>query len=215
MADQSFAITISRRLGSGGAYLGFLLARRLHIRLLDRTILHKTAKELGLPRASLQAQEDRPQSFLDRTLMCLALGAPEAPYVPPLDLPVYSRDLFEVEARTIRQLLERTSAVVIGRGGFIALKDRPRTLHIQLHAPLAFRVQRVLERHQAPDRAAALTLLEQSDRARSAFLKDVGGLDWRDSTPFDLCLDTSRLGFETCVDLVQTAVASLCRTPEA
>lgn len=209
MAETPFAVTISRKLGSGGAFLGHLLARRLRIRLLDRVILHQAARELGMSHASLEAQEDRPQGFFERTLMCLAMGAPDAPYVPPLDLPVYSRDLFEVEARTMRRFLDQASAVVIGRGAFIALKGRPATLHVQLHAPLEFRVKRILERDQAPSRAEAFALCEQSDRARAAFLREVGGVDWRDSSNFDLCLDTSRLGFETCADLVTAALESL------
>ena len=43
------AITISRQTGSGGTYIGFLAAKKLGFRYLDREILQQAAKELGVP----------------------------------------------------------------------------------------------------------------------------------------------------------------------
>ena len=47
------AITISRQLGSGGAYIGQQIAKKLDIYYADREILSKAAKQLGINPSTL------------------------------------------------------------------------------------------------------------------------------------------------------------------
>lgn len=126
------AITISRMLGSGGTRIGLSVARQLGWRFCDGRILRQAAQELNMPLASLREQEEHSCSFLEYLLTMSAFASPEVPYTPPPDLPVYSKDIFEVESGIMRRLVERESAVLVGRGGFIALKDRPTTLHLRI-----------------------------------------------------------------------------------
>ncbi len=193
------AITISRSLGSGGTEVGFLLARQLGWRFCDRTILRQAAQALGLTCASLGPQEERHSGFLERLLSTMTLATPEAPYTPPLDLPVYSRDLFEVERDIMRQVVWQYPAVLVGRAGFVALKDHPQALHVRIVAEMPFRAQFLVGRGKAPDLAAARRLIEDSDRNRAAFVRGLTGRDWNDPGNFQLVLDSSRLGLEGCM----------------
>jgi len=193
------AITISRSLGSGGTEVGFLLARKLGWRFCDRTILRQAAQVLGLTSAGLGPQEERYSGFLEQLFSLMTLATPEAPYTPPLDLPVYSRDLVEVERDIMRQIVRHYPAVLVGRGGFVALKDHPLALHVQIVADMAFRTQFLVDRGKAPDLEAARRLIEESDRNRGDFIRRITGLDWNDPRPFHLVLDSSRLGLGGCV----------------
>jgi cytidylate kinase len=202
------AITISRTFGSGGTEVGFLVARQLGWRFCDRSILRQTAQTLGLSSASLRYQEERRCGFLDRLLSLIAITSPEVPFIPPLDMPIYSRELFEVERNVMRCLVNNAPAVLVGRGGFVALKDRPATLHVRIQADLPFRMQFLVDRGKAADLESARKAIELSDRNRAAFIREVSGLDWFDPRLFDLVLDTSRDGIEACsVRLVEEAMA--------
>lgn len=209
------AITVSRTLGSGGAYIAYRVAQRLGWRCCDRTILRTAAESLGLEPSDLDRQEERPENFLDRLLRMLPLASPEVPYVPPADLPVYCAELFGRERLVMQELLASGPAVIVGRGGFIALKDRPATLHVHIKASLDFRIHRLLKTGMAASADAARQALAASDRDRSAFIKAISGRSWDDPRNFDLVLDASQAGLEGCEAAILAAAEHLERVPHA
>ena len=196
------AITISRSLGSGGTEVGFLVARQLGWRFCDRRILRQAAQAAGLTPASMGLKEERFCGFLEHLMSVIAVASPETPYTPPPDLPVYSADLFQLERGIMRKLLQHHPCVLVGRGGFLALKDHPRALHVSIRAELAFRIRFLMERGKAPDPEAAQRAIKISDRNRAAYIRGLSGQDWNDPKPFQLVLDTSRDGLQACADRI-------------
>lgn len=203
-ADLSYhpAITISCTLGSGGAAVGVLVARQLGWRFCDRHILRQTALALDLPVASLPDQDERSIGFLEQLLNFTAFAPPDVPYAAPLELPVYSQELFNVESQVMRGLVEYESAVLVGRGGFIVLKDRPATFHVRIQASLGYRIQHMLETGRAPDAKAALRTIHSSDQNRTAFFRRVAGIDWNDPGHFHLVLDAGESNPHACAELI-------------
>ena len=63
----------------------------------------------------------------------------------PTERPVYDRDLFVLESKIIHAIVDKQNAVIMGRGGFHVLKDRPKTVHLFIHAPRDYRVERVMK----------------------------------------------------------------------
>jgi hypothetical protein len=200
------ALTLSRSLGSLGTEVGFLAARQLGWHFCDRRILRLAAEALGQPVASVAHQEEHPCGFMEQISRIFAFGSPEAPYTPPLELPIYGRDLYELERKLILRMVEHAPSVIVGRAGFIALKGRPDTLHVRVKADRPFRIKALLDKRQAPTPEAAARALDLSDRNRAAFIREISGLDWQDTRPFDLVLDTSRDGIDGCVRQIVEAV---------
>jgi len=198
---QHPAITISRTLGSGGSLIGYHLAQRMGWRYLDRRVLRKTAEALGLAVGDLD-NEERPDSFFTRFLLMLGSASPEAPYAPPVEIPMYGQDIFEEQRLIMAKLLEQAPAVLVGRGGFVAFRGRPATLHVHVRADLDFRIKRLIEIGKAGSPAAAERILRQSDRDRGAFIREISGLDWQDPRNFDLVVDPGRDGFRACEDRI-------------
>lgn len=196
------AITLSRSFGSGGTEVGLRVARQLGWRFCDRRILRQAAQNLGLPVERLRCQEERPCGFFEQLLRLTAFATPEVPFVPPFERPVYSRELFQVEGSVMRRLADAEPSVLIGRGGFMALKDRPATLHVRIHADRDHRVRFLLEHGKAADENAALRLLHDADQAREGFFTLIGCPDWHATGAFDLVLDAGTLGMETCAQRV-------------
>jgi len=205
------AITLSRSFGSGGTQVGFLAARQLNWRFCDRRILSQAARALGIPIERLANQEERPSGFLEQLLNLTAFASPEVPYTPPLELPIYSRELFEAERSVMLHLLDRAPAVIVGRGGFFALNDRPNTLHVRIQADVAYRARYLVEYGYAPHVDAAQEMVVKSDRNRSAFIREISGREWADPQNFDLVLDISRIGLEGCATQVVEAAKHHCK----
>src|SRR5260370_7657476 len=76
-------ITISRQMGTGGSYIGQLIAQRLGLKYVDREVLHLAAEEFGCDEETVAAHSERATSFWERILGGLSLGAPDSPSNPP------------------------------------------------------------------------------------------------------------------------------------
>jgi cytidylate kinase len=139
---------------------------------------------------------------MDTLLRAFSLGTPETAYTPSLTRPVYDKDLFTLESGIIRQVADRYSAVIAGRAGFHVLRERPEAIHIFIHAPVEFRIQRVMQVQHITDARQARAKVEESDRTRSKFIRDMAGVDWTDARNFHLCIDAGFVGFDTSADMI-------------
>lgn len=197
------AITVSRSLGCGGTEIGFRVARELGWHFCDRRILRLAADATGQSAARLETQEEHPCGFMEQMKNMFAFGSPEAPYtMPSLGMPLYSRDLFDLERRLMLKMVRHAPSVLVGRGGFVALKGRPDTLHVSIDADPAWRMQSLVARGKAPDLDAARKAVAVSDRARAAFIRAIAGVDWHDPRVFHLMLDVSSSSIVACAATV-------------
>jgi cytidylate kinase len=195
-----FVITISRQVGSGGAYLGKRLASRLNVLYVDREIVRQAAKELKMPVKSLEARDEKLTPFWQSLLESYVDITP-TPYVPPpLHLPP-DRKLYRTESDIITRIAQRRSAVIVGRGAYYVLRQHPRRLSILLHADIAFRQKRVQElSHVSAEEA--LKLIESVDKERERYLHALTGQTCMDARHYHLSLDTSLVGLEAAEEII-------------
>lgn len=122
-------ITIARSYGSGGRTLGKLLAEELGINCYDREILRMASDDSGINEALFgQTDEKLKKSPLFRI-------ARKNPYkggvIPPESADFVSDDnLFNYQAKVIRELAEEESCIIIGRCADYVLKDDPNVLRL-------------------------------------------------------------------------------------
>ena len=207
MERQRVVVTVSRQLGSGGSYIADGVAKELGIPFVDREILRQAAKELGQDDEVVEAYEERSSSLVERLVNVLSLGTPEHPYLPPSERPVYDRDLFVLESRIIKSIVDDHDAVIIGRGASYVLRDRPEATHVFIHAPIAFRAERLMKaKKNIKGLAEARAAVEESDRRRSRFFKDMVGTVWTDARNYHLCIDSSVVGIDESVKIVVDVV---------
>ncbi len=196
-------ITIARTFGSGGAAVGRLLASRLGFHYADRVVLTLAAKRLGLAELELSLREERIQSFWDEIRDVFALGSVEGGYTPPpLDI-VSDREIFAQESRIMRSLTERHDCVVIGRGGCFVFKDHPKAVHVFLHAPLRDRVARVMQVHGVTTEKEARRMIDDYDRARSAFRAKLTAEDPGAAANYHLCINTGGVALEQVAEIIR------------
>lgn len=196
---RPLAITLSRQMGSGGAYIGKQLAQRLGFHYHDRETIAKAVEAYSASDEDAASREERFQSMWNTYLTFNTFSMEN--YQPPL-LPFPTPfDMLSIESKVIGQLAEKDASVIVGRAGFHALREHPNHVAIFLHANGDFRRQRIrqlynLSEEDARDRVA------ESDRDRSSRIHEVSGRKWTDARPFDLCIDTCRVGIDKTVDLI-------------
>jgi len=208
--DTSFTtvITIARELGSGGSYVARQVAKRLGYAYIDRQILQQAARELGLEESELERRNERLQSFWDKLITVLAIGAPGHVYAPPPRW-VSDEKLVECERRLICELAVKGPCVVLGHGAFHLLRGKARLLNVLIHAPLSFRIQRVISIYGADDEREAARIIDRSDNERTRYIRFFTGLDRFDARNYHIAIDTAMVDFATAEEIITSAASNL------
>lgn len=200
--DKTIAIAITRQMASGGSYIGHSVARRLGFRYVDGEVLYRAAKVMGVKVNELSGLDGRIPGIVESIVRSFSFGTPETAYVPLSSRLIYDDDLLEVEAGVIREIAGSDNAVILGRGGFHLLKGHPGLVSVFVHAPLEFRVKRLMECQHITDAGRARAEIEESDRSKGKYIRRLTGTEWTDATNYHLCVDTAQVSFPDAVDMV-------------
>ena len=204
MRDKSkIVITVSRQIGSGGAYIGKQLAQQLNILYMDREILNQAAKQLSVLsdlETELENMDEKVPTFWESVLQLNRYSNTDS-YIPPQLFVPTSEELFRVEEEIIRRTADESPAVIIGRCGSYILRDHPDHVSIFLYADAEFRSKRLSRLYDVP-RDAADKLILQSDTERAHYHHRLTGKEWADASQYDLCVDTGRAGIDNTVKLI-------------
>lgn len=193
-------VTIARRMGSGGSYVGQGIAQRLGLKYIDREVLHLAAESLGVEASALEPNCERISSFWERFFGGLTFGPPETTYAPPPLRTYTDRELFERQVEILRQIAAHEDCVIVGYGGAYVLPRHPRMVNFYFHAPLEFRLRRIMELYKIADRERARQLIADSDETRQRYFKQMIGRDWACADNYHLSVDTSMLPLPELID---------------
>jgi cytidylate kinase len=203
-------VTVSAPYGAGGSVVGPALASRLGVPFVDRAVPTEVASRLDLSVAEAIERDDTAPHGIARVFAAFArvpavgLG-PVGSYGAP-ELTTDDQFVAETE-KVIRGLASSGGgAVVLGRAGAIVLADEPGALHVRLTGPLEARLAQAAEM-EGLDPGEALRRQRASDGARRAYVRTFYGRDPEDVSLYHLVLDSTRLSFDRCVDLIAAAVA--------
>ncbi|HEY3282094.1 MAG TPA: cytidylate kinase-like family protein [Armatimonadota bacterium] len=208
-------VALSRQLGSGGSQVGQQIASRLGFRYADREILRQAAEALGTNEEELAGQEERICPLWERLLCVFSPAGPDAAYIPPPPGPPSDARIFTAESEIIRGIADREDCVIVGRGAGYVLRDHPGVVRVLLHAPVEFRIRRVMEVYGVATPDEARSMVEQSDRAREQFRKQMTGADGLRATNYHLCLDTSSIPLPEVTDLAVDLVRRMRKAARA
>jgi cytidylate kinase len=106
--------------------------------------------------------------------------------------------------KVIREIAEHGHAIIVGRGGIAITRDMPRSLHINLHAPLEWRAVRISERENCSIEMARQRCIEM-DKKREEFKNYFQGKG-TDYTWPDLTLNCMTLSTDEIVEIIIRAV---------
>ncbi|MBN1951120.1 MAG: cytidylate kinase-like family protein [Bacteroidales bacterium] len=102
--------------------------------------------------------------------------------------------------RVIRNIACEGNAVIVGRGGVAITRDIPLSLHINLEAPLEWRVLRISEKQNLSLEEAEKYAMDV-DKKRKQFREYFEGKN-TDYTQFDLTLNTMTLSVDEIVRII-------------
>lgn len=192
---DNIVITIARQYGSGGKTVGQMVAEELGIPFYSRDILRLASEDSGINEALFGEADEKLKKV---PFFKSSKAAYDGDLIPPeSDDFVSDKNLFNYQAKIIKQLAERESCVIVGRCADYVLKDFPNVMSVFVYADEQFCFDRAMERNSMTPKEME-KYIAKVDKYRGDYYKYYTGQDWTDARNYDLCLNCGVLGFEKC-----------------
>ena len=198
-------ITLSAPYGAGGSQIGPAVAERLGVPFVDRAIPTGVAERLAVPLREAIDRDESIGSWLMRALLSFGQVTPVLAGATPVPESLLSDDAFrQATEQVLREHAAGEGAVILGRAGAIVLRDQRHALHVRLTGSQQARIEQGM-RLGGVDRATADRHLEETDRARQAYVHHFYRCDARDPAHYHLVIDSTALPLDACADLIVLA----------
>ena len=197
---DNFVVTITRICGSGGSIIANLLAKQLNIKVYDKELLKLASDDSGInERLFAMVDEDTKKSILYKVSKRVYNGE----LIPPESNDFTSNDnLFNYQAKVLKELAKENSYIVIGRGADYVLRDNKNVIKIFVHANNEECILREMKR-LGMERKEAEEWINKTNIYRGIYYRYHTGQKWRDAENYDLILNTSRFSYDECVEIIK------------
>ncbi len=196
---NNYVITIARTCGSGGSYVGEELKKKLGINLYEQDILQIASEDSGIS-MELFARSD--EELKKNPLFRFSRYIYRGDLIPPSSSEFTSEEnLFNYQAKVLKELADKESYIVIGRCADFVLDGMTNLIRVFICADKDDRINTESERlhvslHKAKER------IDKVDRKRDEHYRYFTGHDREDMTNYDICLNTSVMSYEKCADAI-------------
>lgn len=177
---KNIVITISRQYGSGGKTIGAMLAKDLGINCYSREILRMASEDSGINERLFGMSDEK----IRHAGWFRILNRPyDGELLPPEDKGFTSDDnLFNYQAKIIKNLAAKESCVIVGRCADYVLQDYPNVMSVFIHADKKFCLDRSMERHSMTEKEMQ-KFIEKTDAYREIFTAIIPGMSgWTQET---------------------------------
>lgn len=179
-------ITIAREYGSGGRYVGRLVAQKLGIKFYDKDIMVKLAEKTGLSLDYIESNEQKRDNIANISSNIAGLTTQD--------------NLYLEESKLIKSL-SSSSCVIIGRCADDILKDEKNILKVFIYSDMDDKIKRVTT-HYNIDKKNALKEIKRINKLRSNHYKHYTGKNWGMPDNYDLCINSDLLGVEKTAEII-------------
>lgn len=196
-------ITIGRQFGSAGREIGYKVADYFGIKLYDREMLARAAKESGICEEIFESHDEKPtNSFLYSLVMdTYSMGYSGSAYA---DMPI-NHKVFLAQFDAIKKIADEGPCILVGRCADYALESYDNVVSVFIHADLDARIRRIARIHDITD-AKAKDMIIKTDKRRSSYYNYYSNKKWSSSESYELCLNSSKLGVEGTAKVIEQYV---------
>lgn len=197
---EKVVITIARQYGSGGRTIGQMLSKELGIHYYDKELLKLASEESGIHERLFAGVDEK---LKNSPLLRITKKIYQGQLIPPESEDFTSMEnLFNYQAKVIKELAEEESCIIIGRCADYVLRDYDNVLSVFIHAPEDYCIEQARQKLSMPDREIK-KFIQKTDKERRDYYRHYTGREWTDARNYDLCLDSSKLGMERCIEEIQ------------
>lgn len=191
--EKQLIIALAREYGSGGRVIASELAKKYGIKLYDSNLIEIVAKEKNGNFEQFKKYDEKARNiFLSRTVNDFS-NSPED---------VIAQMQFDYLKK---QAENGESFIVLGRCGSYVLRDYPNLIRIFITGDMPQKIERIAEIENLDEQTAEKAVIKFNKR-RKAYHNYYSKEKWGDSRYYDLTINTSKIGYDNTVDLIDQYV---------
>ena len=197
--NKNVVITIGRQFGSGGRYVGRLLAEKLGVPFYDKELLSEAAKNSGICEEIFEEHDEKPTRSL---LFSLVTGMQSHMAAGNfyMDMPL-NHKIFLAQFDAIRRIASEGSCVIVGRCADYVLRENPDAVSIFVKGDMDSKIARAVK-YYGIEEDKAEERIRKADKQRASYYNYYATATWGDVDNYDLVVDTGVLGVEGAVELI-------------
>lgn len=181
---KHIVVTIAREYGSGGRFVGKLLADKLGVKFYDKELINLAAIESGLSREYIINSDQKKKNL----------------YANNND-----DKLFIAESKIIKKIAKEESCVIVGRCADYILKNNKDVVKVFLYSDDDSKIKRTVKYYNISN-DKALKTINKINKERSRHYKFYTGREWKNLDNYDLMLNVDKNGVEETANLIYTLV---------
>lgn len=189
-SKDNVIITIAREYGSGGRYVGKLVAEKLGLKFYDKDLIKIVSDESGLSASYIEANEQNIHGNL--------LSSFNTQYYNNLS---NDDNLFIAESKAIKGIAEKGSCVIVGRCSNNILKDNKNVINIFLYSDDENKVKRAVKYYGLNEKDA-LKEINRINKNREKHFNYYTHEKWRELSNYDLSINVDKLGVEKTANMI-------------
>lgn len=181
---KTVVVTISREYGSGGRYVGQLLAEKMGIPFYDKELISLSAKESGLSTDYIEQIDEKNSSMKFEN----------------------NNDdrLYIAESKVIKNLA-KSSCVIVGRCADAILKEQKNVVKVFLYSDDKSKEKRAVKYYHI-DLKNASKYIKEVNQERAKHYEYYTNQDWYDFSHYDLCMNVDILGVEETAEQIKNFI---------
>lgn len=191
---MNFVVTIGREYGSGGRFIGKLLAEKLGVKFYDNELLSEASKESGLSETVFENYDEKKEDIL---------GAGIGMFSYEMSL---GQKVFLAEVETIKNLSKTESCVIVGRCSDYVLRNHENVVNIFISAPMEDKIKRAVTYYGIKEEKAE-SQIKKINKRRRAYYNYYTDREWGRASNYDLCVNSS-IGIDQTVDVICAFIKS-------
>lgn len=192
-------ITIAREMGSGGRTIGKMLSEDLGIKYYDKDLIKLASEDSGINERFFGLVDEKLKgSFLRKG------GVYKGELLSPDHRDFTSdQNLFNFQAKIIKQLADKEPAVIVGRCADFILSDKRDVVKVFVYSNMETAVKNVVDMYGVSEKEAQ-KIIERTDKERSEYYRHYTGRDWTNAKNYNICLDTSNMDYTKCIEIIKS-----------
>ena len=191
---------MARQYGSGGKTIGAMLAKELGINCYSREILRMASEESGINERLFGMSDEK----MKGAGWFKILSRPyDGELLPPEDKDFVSEEnIFNYQAKIIKDLAEKESCVIVGRCADYVLGDYSNVINTFIYAYKDDRLNRIMDIYKLTEKQAA-DKIKKTDRERKLYYEARTGREWGGIESNSMLFNTSLLGIDGVTDALE------------
>lgn len=193
-SQNNMIITINREYGSGGRYVGEILAKTLQMRLYDKNLISLVSDESGLSAEYIEKTE---QTVQDKLLANFNSG-----YYNNL---TNDDNLFIAETKAIKEVAKKGNCIIIGRCADYILKDNENVFKIFLYSSEEKKIERAVKYYGIEEKNASKEI-NKINKLREKHYNYYTGQKWKEFSNYDLTINVDKFGIEKTAKIIEKMI---------